>query len=71
MMTGPVIDQSSLVPIQSIDLAFGLGANTDVPIETEILHFPLPRMDRVDPSNASGAADVGEDAGRFDGADDQ
>ncbi|WCM29211.1 helix-turn-helix domain-containing protein [Sphingomonas sp. QA11] len=36
-----IAQQLDLVPIQSIDLAYGMGASfTDGPIETEILHFP-------------------------------
>ena len=37
-----------LVPIQSIDLAFGLGGSfTDGPVETEIMHFPKAWVESI------------------------
>ncbi|CAN5865289.1 hypothetical protein BH11PSE6_BH11PSE6_12140 [soil metagenome] len=43
-----VVDQLDLVAIQSIDLAYGLGSSfTDVPIETEILHFPRAWIESI------------------------
>jgi phage repressor protein C with HTH and peptisase S24 domain len=41
-------EQLQLVPIQSIDLAYGLGGSfTDGPIETEIMHFPKAWVESI------------------------
>lgn len=40
--------QLNLVPIQAIDLAFGMGGTfTDVPIETEVMHFPAAWVESI------------------------
>lgn len=42
------IERLGLVPIQSIDLAFGMGGTfTDVPIETEVMHFPAAWVESI------------------------